>query len=582
DAVHAHLVGLETAAHEAQLAAAEQRVAAERSRRRLQLAVSAAAVIAVVAGGWTWTQSQRQERMAELERGFADARQLTLERTREGSYDQAVDAARTGLTLLEAGKADPALLESARGLVADAEDERQRAAAEAAEAERERAFLAFLEDAALRTVDVRLLRRRDEMDEEYRAAFAAYGLDLADPSLAERIEALRDTPRALDVARGADGWAMFLREAPFGREERIDVLTSIALDLDPDPLRARMRLAVGEKDVEALLDIVRTTPLDDMRPESFTLLVFALLRQAEYDRAQWVAVQGADRHPSDFLLQFWAGALLFDNNPWRQKYEPQSRTIAQGYLRAAIALRPDQPTPYLLLGDYYRSRGNYALSRRSTREAVRLTSDALWNWGTAATDQYMLGNYVEAQAMAEREQAKSMLEPHAERVLQRSRVINGELTIDRYIEWVREERASTPRAIVGPALALLSPRAVRTIDPGRALELIRPLLERGDEGYSVWLTAATAYALLGDGTNTLAATRRLDELTDLHDILQRLDVQLLTAAAHRLLGEDERADDALRRALHTRDDLFAGHEDEWAAGPIGEELELLLPIAEGR
>ncbi|MEM6570312.1 MAG: protein kinase [Planctomycetota bacterium] len=581
-AIHAHLDGLETSAHEAQLAAAEQRVAAERSRRRLQLAASAAAVLVVVAGGFFWTQSQRVKRMAELERGFADARELALERTREGSYEQAMDAARTGLTLLEAGDADTALLERARALVADTEAERERAAAEAAEAERERAFLAFLEDAALRTVDVRLLKRRDAMDEEYRAAFTAYGLDLDDPSLADRIEVLRDTPRALDVARGVDGWANVLREAPLGREDQIDVLTSIALDLDPDPLRARMRLAVGENDVEAIREIALAAPLDDMQPESFTLLVFALLGHGELDRARWMAAQGADRHPSEFLLQFWAGTLLFDKNPWNQKLDTQSWTIGGSYLRAAVALRPEQPTPHLLLGDYYRSRGQYVLARRATREAVRLTTDLQWNWGTAGFNEYMLGNDIEAQALAERDEATGTLEHWQESALYRARVNNGDLTIEESIELARKQSANYPEALAGPGLSLLSARSVGRVDPERALELVRPLLERDLDSYVVWLVAATSYVLLGDGEKALAATERLEGLTDLYDMVQRMDVRLLFAAAHRLLGDDVRADKELKLALHARDDLFAGHEDEWAKSPVVEAIEMLLPIAEGR
>ena len=84
----------------------------------------------------------------QLEPAFFEATQgEVLEYERTGAHAQAVDAARAGLRLVEAGNADGPLLERARLLVAQAGESLRRSAESEAARMRDQNMLEFLTDA---------------------------------------------------------------------------------------------------------------------------------------------------------------------------------------------------------------------------------------------------------------------------------------------------------------------------------------------------------------------------------------------------------------------------------------------------
>jgi serine/threonine-protein kinase len=232
--IHEHLAGLESAAHRAELAAAEERLRAERSRRRQQLTLLVGGALLLAGATWWWIDAQRRVRHVELERGFDEVRSQVAAEERDGNLDRALEAAKGGQRMVEAGDADRALFEEAQALVASTEvrweEDRARREAKARETE----LLEFLTDAQMRQANTGVTETDEDVAAEYRRAFQGYGIVLDDPALGPRLLALRDTELGIRLALGFDGWARVLRRLPNAPEADVELLTGVGLDLDTD------------------------------------------------------------------------------------------------------------------------------------------------------------------------------------------------------------------------------------------------------------------------------------------------------------------------------------------------------------
>ena len=116
-------------------------------RLSLALAVTGAVATFAVGGGWVVRERRAREEVARIERGLDEVRAQVGALQGEGRSDEAAQASRSGLLLVEGRDPNDALRLSAEALVAQAEQRET-------EARRERERVAR---------DARLLRSLDEL-----------------------------------------------------------------------------------------------------------------------------------------------------------------------------------------------------------------------------------------------------------------------------------------------------------------------------------------------------------------------------------------------------------------------------------
>jgi serine/threonine-protein kinase len=568
-AVHGHIAGLESAAHEAQLAAAEQRVAAERSRRRQQLVLSAAALVLVVAGGGWFLDAQRRAREADLERGLDEVRAAVQQEERAGNHERALDEARAGLRLVETGGGGPELVRRARELVASTETALRDAEEQRLAREREEHLLAALADLHMRQMYTGVDVTNAEILAEYRRSFADYGLELTDPDLGPRLLALRDTPLGVQLALGFDGWARVARLVRDTPQDDVQLLTGIGFDLDTDPVRTAVRQALVERDAAALIDTAQSTAIARADPATMFLLGHALSELGEAKLALRTMTTGADLYPSDFALTSGAGLAHFNAG------EPL-RSIE--YLSAALALRPDLALLHSWLGDAQNHSGDLAGSRRSMQRARALTPQG-WNMFQITLDSMALGFFEEAERdlgeMRRRRPADIAL-ANLERTCQ---VYLGQAEFEPYLASCREDSRNALELLLWPAIMLtLVPPPGRALEPARAVELLA-IDPRGTEAEAmVPLLLAAASAELGDSAATRAHAARAQALLAPGDRHMRAQALLLAAVGARMLGDDTAADVALAEAQYLRDALVRGREEDWTNSVLVRTFERFEPL----
>jgi len=570
NSVHEHLAGLETRAHEAQLAAAEERVKAESSRRKSQLLLMVGVVVLLAGGGWWAFDQQQQARSAELADSFADMQDEALQYQREGNFVQAVEVARSSLRLVEAGDSSPELRARANKLIATAERSLTLDEERLAKVERERELFDFLLDIGMRLVNAGFDESPEDLEVEYEAAFHAYGFDLGAEDASERLMATRDTAIGIRLARGFDDWARLHRGMDSRDSTKLRLLTGLGLDLDSDPLRTAVRLALVEGDTDKLLALAREVDFAKTPEETLILIGFSLRDFNQFELARSVFVRGANQHPTSYLLNYGAGHALYklarDSNP-------EVYLRAGSYLRAALALRPDLSGLHVLLGDFYNNHGNAVLSAQHLALAIERTPDHGWNPYVLAQAFRAAGQYEESIQWYQRD-----LEPGGSNnafstsAIFTCELLLGRTTIEEFIAWADSEVPGLIFPELGPVLALVDPGfAGLDPDPERALQLLERHLPEGVNSFIYWSMLGMTFLLLGDAEGALAAREKkliYDDGTFEYNMGNRIRGHLFEANLARLLGKHEEADFELMMARRIRDELISGMEEEWKDTPI--------------
>jgi Flp pilus assembly protein TadD len=334
---------LEKAAAEARATEARATAAAERRARRRMLALAAAVVLA--GGGWVWQRAQsawqETERAQRTEADLDEAARL-LEAEKLAAYSEALERAEGRL----AGGGPPDLRRRAKEL---------------------RDLLGVVR----RLEQARLTRAsgvREGVfdwasgDETYRKEFARYGLggDDADvEEVARRISA--SAIKGLLVA-ALDDWASI---SPRARRRR---LLAIASRVDTDDRRKRLRDALARGDKAEVMRFAREAKPERLPPSTLVLLGHVLGRNGGADEAVRVLKAGQRRHPGDF----WINHKLA---MWLLKQKPSRPGEAAGYLRAALAARPDSPGTQYNLGTALLNQGRPKEAEAEYRAALRLKRD---------------------------------------------------------------------------------------------------------------------------------------------------------------------------------------------------------------
>tara|TARA_R110002072_G_scaffold101524_9_gene223576 strand:+ start:301 stop:3120 length:2820 start_codon:yes stop_codon:yes gene_type:complete len=565
-AVHAHLAGLETRAHEAQLSAAEDRLRAERSRRRLQLTLLVAVVLVLAGGGWWFVETNRRQRVEELSTSFASVQDDVVGLQRAGDFASSVEVARGGLRLVSAGDASSELVQRAEQLVASAEGELEAEQERLAQLAREQSLFNFLLDVEMRQVRTGFDETDEELDAEYSAEFLAYGLDLEAEDLGDRLVELRDTDLGIRLALGFDGWARLLRRMGAERDFKLELMTGVGIDLDTDPLRTTVRWALVERDGDQLLALSKDLDIDSTPPETLALLASGLSERNELEAARSLYVSGANRYPDSFLLNYGAGRLLY----WMdRRAESDVFEGALGYLQAALALRPEQIGLRVLIGDVYMARGHAIMAEHHLSRALAVSPTHAWNHEVIGLIKMQCGRFEESLEWFELAIEANPASSWPQSAARACQVALGQLTIDDYLAWGVAQKRQDEWAILGPAMALTFPGFTRTEpDPERARALLEPhLVDRLEHGITdaVFCNSLCWVGLaLGDLPLAIEAIE-LGREYDEGEVNRRNIVQALLAdsAVARLRGDATTARVLLEKARRLRDELMAGMEDEW-------------------
>lgn len=381
DQVERSLEAVERRAHDAEVAArsALARAAADRRAGRMKIvAIAGAAVFVVVlAGVFLWRAFERERDTLRLSNevdaalDVADARFATARASapddadaRGSAWDAAALAIASAESLLAGGETTDAVRDRSRAL-RDAFDPAHAAALDAAaRLARDRAMLARLDDVRTPTGDGRDPYHYPSMNDAYRAAFEEYGVDVGDAEAASA--ALRASAIAPALAAALDQWALcnqVLSDAT--SQQRADVthhLLLLAEDADPHAVRGRIRRALRENDLAALVEISAGEP--ELEPESFVLLAGGLRINGDDDRAVRVLRLATTRYPGDYWLSMHAALAE------RSVAPDMASTRAIAAFRAALAARPASTAARHLMGQTLVSCGRLEDARAVFAELV--------------------------------------------------------------------------------------------------------------------------------------------------------------------------------------------------------------------
>ena len=135
------------------------------------------------------------------------------------------------------------------------------------------------------------------------------------------------------------------------------------LDLaDDDDWRRRLRKRLAVYDSAKREEVLTAPEAQDQPPILVAALAGLLIRGPQGEAAQALLQQAQQRHPDDFWINFQLGYLLQEERPRE----------AAGYLRAAVASRPESSQALILLGRALHDAGDPDGAATAFRAAIRL------------------------------------------------------------------------------------------------------------------------------------------------------------------------------------------------------------------
>jgi serine/threonine-protein kinase len=322
---------------------------ARRNPAAAVLVATGLALVGLAVGGGFWLQRQQAERREQMAR-------------QEGREAQTVEAVLTQATDLQKQGRWPearAALDAAPDLLDPAAPAGLSARLRQARADAR--LVADLEDIRLRLFEGKkgpeaLARMGDSL---YAAAFGGYGIDLRELSPADAAARIRQSAIREPLLAFLHDWLLYWASGP--DRERLRAVVDHA---DDDAWRKRLRATMAGSHDPGEREALLTTPEAPAQPP----VVLAVLVRAETDsslqeRARAVLREAQQRHPEDFWINFLLGGFLLQERPQE----------ALGYLRAALAIRPENDRAYLMLGRALYDTGDteraIAAIRRSLRAA---------------------------------------------------------------------------------------------------------------------------------------------------------------------------------------------------------------------
>ncbi len=398
--VHEYLTTIEARAKKAEVEAAEARIRAaeERRARRLTVALAGSVALAITLGsaGLWWANRERNARTAQMHAAVETAQGEALRLGQAGKPAEALEAARRALALAETGEADEGTLQRAREFVATSQAAESAARREQDLVEKDRELRELL--LQLRIDQIASIGNRQaeaELDQRFTDAFKKYGVDLEGSDLLPALERIRERDIAREVALALDDWSRVRRRVHGPRSEKTENLYVLAIDLDPDPQRTRMRAAISEGDLPTMLDLGDAQNLHELDPGSIFVLSAALWDSGpQYHPAVYrIYDQAVQLYPGDYVLQSIGGTI----------YQLAGRFEASMACRtAALSLRPDNATARLRSADALYFLGRLTEAEGGYRALVAQHPEHAEAWYSFGLCMLQLGEYAEAMRCIER------------------------------------------------------------------------------------------------------------------------------------------------------------------------------------
>jgi serine/threonine-protein kinase len=201
-----------------------------------------------------------------------------------------------------------------------------------------------------------------ETEARYAQVFRQHGMDVDVLPLEEAAAAIRRERIHKELTAALDDWARVRRAIGHPGWNR---LLRIAADVhrDDDPWRERLRQALEEGKLQALLELAAAAEHQDLSPAAVALLAGALetackpsQKTASGRSAAEIVVglllKAQQDHPEDFWINFQLGYYLQHSRPPRLEQ-------AIRYYSVALALRPHSAVARVNLGTAFYDQGKY-------------------------------------------------------------------------------------------------------------------------------------------------------------------------------------------------------------------------------
>src|SRR5262249_22756159 len=147
--------------------------------------------------------------------------------------------------------------------------------------------------------------KEKDLDAAFAKAFQDYGVDIEGTDITPALKRIRERKIAEDVALALDDWGRLRRHSLGAKSVQAENLLYLAMDLDPDPERLRLRKAIFENDLPTLLELASPENLTKLAPGSIWVLSATLWDRYPARRADVYRMYDQARHiyPNDYVLQ---------------------------------------------------------------------------------------------------------------------------------------------------------------------------------------------------------------------------------------------------------------------------------------
>jgi serine/threonine-protein kinase len=556
-AMHEFLASVEERAAKAELAAATASIQAAEERRARRLTVALGGTIALAllfgGGGFWWINRERAQRREQTRTVVEAAYGESIEFSQSGKPVQALASARRALGLAEKGEAESALLERTRNFVAKAEQD-------VGAAEREHKLVEQDEQLRSRLIDLRLKQlailgdapRETELDAAFTQAFHDYGVDLEGDDLVPALKRLRERAIAEEVALSLDDWGRLRRKVHGAKSEKAENLFLLAMDLDPDPVRKRMREAIATRDLPVMLELCSPENLPRLGAGSISVLCGAIWEGFPERRPDLYRVfeQALLLHPGDYALQAFAGYFYQVGRRWES---------ALACRIAALSLRPGDVATRIKVAESQYTLGLLIEAQGTLRACIAADSTNADANDLLGSVQLLLGDYAGGLASFSRSPAIAT-DPSTSADLRIARFYTGVLTREEFERQLRDE--FSPDVLVGCLYALLDHPDPGQRDPEFVL---RALAERAQllSGYR-WMATVemVAHVRLEDWAGALEILEGRFKLPYAL-VMTPMSYDFLRALIYGRLGRADEARQYYKRAMDAWELQTADHPAAW-------------------
>ena len=554
--IHDYLTSTEERAHKAELEATESRIKAaeERRAKRLTLALGGTIVGALVLGGggiW-YVNKERTKRTEEtraaIEAAFGESQQLE----HDGRPEEALASARRAVSLAQTNNVDAALVDRAKHFEAQAAKDVEAAAHEKQLRDQDETLQRRLVD--LRIGQIAALgntSKEKDLDLAFAKAFQDYGVDLEAQDITPALKRIRERKIAEDVALALDDWGRLRRQALGPKSVAAENLAYLAMDLDPDPERLRLRKAIFDNDLDTMLALAAPENLPKLVPGSIWILSATLWDRFKEHRPDVYRMYDQARHiyPNDYVLQS-VGASIY-NLAGRNEDYLACRT-------AAVALRPNDATARAGLVDALFFVGRLTEAEAASRACVTVfptNADGHYNRGMVLQQ---LGDYAGALACVARS-LELQDDPQRRSDLLALRYRLGQVEKTAVVDAIQHE--GDPLALVAYMYALLDVPDPSRRDPGVVLKTFEENPAATSAGWR-WLVEAVARIRSADWEG---AQRCLgNHFTPPAEIIvSPAAFDFVRAVVHANLGHKDAAQECYARAMATWNALAGGNPAAW-------------------